>query len=49
MNLESSITSRLPDVRNIGHLGTGDLELRVKTAADVNKAFPLIQRSYAVS
>ncbi|MEU7749846.1 DUF5655 domain-containing protein [Nonomuraea sp. NPDC049158] len=37
------------DVRNIGHIGTGDLELRVKTSADVSKAFPLIQRSYTVS
>lgn len=34
------------DVRTIGHFGTGDLELRIHTAADFEKARPLIQRSY---
>lgn len=34
------------DVRSIGHFGTGDLELRIHTAADFEKARPLIQRSY---
>ncbi|NID15826.1 DUF5655 domain-containing protein [Luteibacter yeojuensis] len=34
------------DVRQIGHWGTGDLELTVRTAADLEKAKPLIERSY---
>lgn len=34
------------DVRTIGHFGTGDLELRIRTAPDFDKARPLIQRSY---
>jgi predicted transport protein len=34
------------DVRGIGHYGTGDLELRMKDAADFAKAQPLIQQSY---
>lgn len=34
------------DVRQIGHWGTGDLELTVRTAADLDRAKPLIERSY---
>jgi predicted transport protein len=34
------------DVRSIGHFGTGDLELRIANATQLQKAFPLIQRSY---
>jgi predicted transport protein len=34
------------DVRNIGHFGTGDLELRVATAADLERALPYVQKSY---
>jgi len=30
------------DVRSIGHYGTGDLEVRIKNAADFVKAQPLI-------
>jgi len=37
------------DVRNIGHLATGDLELRIKDAAGFAKAQPLIEQSYSVS
>jgi len=37
------------DVRSIGHYGTGDLELRVKDRADLEKAYPLILRSYEAS
>jgi predicted transport protein len=37
------------DVRSIGHFGTGDLELRIKNAAELAKAQPLIQRSYEES
>jgi predicted transport protein len=35
------------DVRGIGHYGTGDLELRIRNAADFAKAQPLIQQSYS--
>lgn len=34
------------DVREIGHWGTGDLELTVRDSADILKAQPLISRSY---
>ncbi|MEU9411863.1 DUF5655 domain-containing protein [Streptomyces sp. NPDC048281] len=34
------------DMRGIGHLGTGDLEVRVASAADLEKAGPLIQRAF---
>lgn len=34
------------DVRRIGHFGTGDLELRLRTGADLEKARPLLQLSY---
>lgn len=34
------------DVREIGHWGTGDLELAVRTSADLLKAQPFITRSY---
>lgn len=34
------------DVRNIGTWGTGDLELTLRTPADLEKARPLIERSY---
>ncbi|TQF02000.1 hypothetical protein E6W39_06565 [Kitasatospora acidiphila] len=33
------------DVRRIGHLGTGDLEVRIASSADVEKAVPLIRRA----
>ncbi|GAB3346277.1 DUF5655 domain-containing protein [Marilutibacter aestuarii] len=34
------------DTRNIGTWGTGDLELTLRTSADLDKAKPLIDRSY---
>ena len=34
------------DVRGIGHHGTGDLELAIGSAADFEKAKPLIQKSF---
>lgn len=37
------------DVRAIGHFGTGELELRVKSSADLHKALPLVQKSYDIS
>jgi predicted transport protein len=37
------------DVRSIGHWGTGDLELTVRSEADFEKAKPLLLRSYGDS
>jgi predicted transport protein len=34
------------DVRQIGHWGTGDLELTLRSIADLEKAKPLLERSY---
>jgi predicted transport protein len=34
------------DVRKIGHFGTGDLEISMRTTDDVTKALPLFQRAY---
>jgi predicted transport protein len=34
------------DVRNIGHFGTGDLELGIRDAEDLARAEPLFLRSY---
>ncbi|MGW6733610.1 DUF5655 domain-containing protein [Streptomyces sp. NPDC055013] len=37
------------DMRGIGHLGTGDLEVRIASAADLEKAAPLIQRAFVAA
>jgi predicted transport protein len=37
------------DVRSIRHFGTDDLEIRVKTDADLERARPLLLRSYEAS
>ncbi|MFE7577517.1 DUF5655 domain-containing protein [Streptomyces sp. NPDC057521] len=37
------------DVRRIGHLGTGDLEVRIVSAAGLEKAAPLIRRAFEAS
>ena len=37
------------DVRAIGHFGTGDLEITIKSAADLERAQPLIIASYEAS
>ncbi len=34
------------DVRGIGHFGTGDLELTIQSAADIEKAKPLFDAAY---
>jgi len=34
------------DVRMIGHWGTGDLELKLRTSADLERAKPLLERAY---
>ena len=37
------------DVSNVGHFGTGDLEITLKTLADLEKAKPLFLASYEAS
>lgn len=37
------------DVREIGHYGTGDLEITVRNQSDLEKAEPLILKSYEIS
>lgn len=37
------------DVRNIGHFGTGDLEIGIDSADDLERAKPLLVRSYEAS
>ena len=34
------------DVRSIGHHGTGDLEITIRNSDDIEKALPLLKRSY---
>lgn len=34
------------DMRNIGHYGTGDLQITIKNAKDFEKAKPLLERAY---
>ena len=38
--------ARRGDVRGVGHHGTGDLELTIRNLADLEKAMPLIQKSF---
>jgi predicted transport protein len=37
------------DVRSIGHYGTGDLEIKLKTADDLERAKPILIKSYEAS
>ncbi len=46
VTLEAGLTR---DVRKIGHFGTGDLEVAVHTDEDMERAKPLILKSYAAS
>jgi predicted transport protein len=46
VSLEDGFTR---DVRWVGHFGTGDLELRVASALDVERAAHLLKRSYDAS
>jgi len=43
VDLEPGFTK---DVTNIGHYGTGDLEIRIKSDAELEKAKPLLVRGY---
>ena len=46
ITLEAGFTR---DVRNIGHFGTGSLEIRIGSDRDLEKAKPLLIQSYEVS
>jgi len=46
ISLENSFTR---DVRTIGHFGTGDLEITIKSEDDLEKAKPLLVKSYEAS
>lgn len=46
MTLEKDFTR---DVTNIGHYGTGDLEIRITSNDDLEKAKPLLVKSYEAS
>ncbi|MGL5125137.1 MAG: DUF5655 domain-containing protein [Fusobacteriaceae bacterium] len=37
------------DVSNIGHYGTGDVEIIIKNSDDFNRAKPLIQKAYEIN
>lgn len=37
------------DVRKVGHYGTGDLEITLRSRQDLERARPLIQQSYKLS
>ena len=37
------------DVRNIGHWGTGDLEITIRNREDLEKTLPLLEKSYQAS
>ena len=41
--------SYMRDVREIGHYGTGDLEVKIRTFEDLEQVKPLLQRSYEAS
>jgi len=43
VELEEGFSS---DLRKVGHQGTGDLELRIRSMEDMEKAKPLIKRSF---
>ena len=46
VQLEAGFTR---DVSNVGHFGTGDLEITLSNAEDLDKAKPLIELSYGAS
>lgn len=39
----------LRDVRKVGHFGTGDMEITIKTVDDFERAKPYIVKSYEAS
>ncbi len=46
VSLEEGFTR---DVRKIGHFGTGDLEITIRNHEDLERALPLVEKSYEAS
>lgn len=46
---EQSITGFTKDMRNIGHLGTGDFQVTIKDHEDFERAKQYIQKSYKLN
>lgn len=46
ITLEKGLTR---DMRNIGHFGTGALEITIRSIEDIEKAKPLLEKSYKLS
>lgn len=46
---ENIIEGLTRDVRNIGHLGTGDMEIAINTMEDFERAKPFLEQSYQAS
>ncbi|MEA4856553.1 DUF5655 domain-containing protein [Solidesulfovibrio sp.] len=46
---ENIIEGLTRDVRNIGHLGTGDMEITINTMDDFERAKPFLEKSYQAS
>lgn len=49
MNYFTELQERIRDVRSIGHFGTGDLEITIKSAEDFERAKPYIVKSFDAS
>lgn len=41
--------SLLQDVRNVGHLGTGDLRIKISSLGDLEKVQPLLEKAYELA
>mgnify|MGYP000228883116 FL=1 len=41
--------SLVQDVRNVGHLGTGDLRIKVSGLDDLEKVQPLLEKAYSLA
>lgn len=41
--------SLVQDVRNVGHLGTGDLRIKVSSLDDLEKVQPLLEKAYSLA
>lgn len=46
---ENCIEGFTRDVRNVGHLGTGDMEITINTMDDFERAKPFLEQSYQAS
>ncbi len=55
VTIKTDLSARRPDgdfsrdVTNLGHLGSGNVQLRIRTEADIEQAIPWIRDSYEAS